>query len=63
MGIGRFYSHDGPSMKTTIPFLKNNEFDYSSLLGFLDNPGSLAWIIFIPIVIIIVNIHYLRLVL
>jgi phospho-N-acetylmuramoyl-pentapeptide-transferase len=52
---GRFYSHDGPSMKTTIPFLKNNEFDYSSLLGFLDNPGSLAWIIFIPIVIIIIT--------
>jgi phospho-N-acetylmuramoyl-pentapeptide-transferase len=51
----RYYSHDGPSMKTTIPFLKNNEFNYSSLLGFLENPGSIAWIIFIPIVIIIIT--------
>ncbi len=44
------------SMKTTIPFVKNNEFDYSSLLSFLgDNYQSWAWIIFIPFVILIVT--------
>jgi phospho-N-acetylmuramoyl-pentapeptide-transferase len=44
------------SLKTTIPFVKNNEFDYGSLVGFLgDNAKSLAWIIFIPIVIFIVT--------
>ena len=44
------------SMKTTIPFVKNNEFDYSSVLSFLgDNYQKWAWIIFIPFVIIIVT--------
>jgi len=44
------------SMKTTIPFVKNNEFDYSSLLSFLgDGYEKWAWIIFIPFVIIIVT--------
>jgi len=44
------------SMKTTIPFVKNNEFDYSSLLSFLgDNYKKWAWIIFIPFVILIVT--------
>ena len=44
------------SMKTTIPFVKNNEFDYSWLLAFLgDGYQKWAWLIFIPIVIIIVT--------
>ncbi len=44
------------SMKTTIPFVKNNEFDYSSLLGFMgDKAKDWAWILFIPIVIFIVT--------
>jgi phospho-N-acetylmuramoyl-pentapeptide-transferase len=44
------------SMKTTIPFVKNNEFDYSSLLSFLgDNYRQWAWLIFIPFVILIVT--------
>ncbi len=44
------------SMKTTIPFVKNNEFDYSSLLSFLgEGYRKWAWLIFIPIVIIIVT--------
>jgi phospho-N-acetylmuramoyl-pentapeptide-transferase len=43
------------SMKTTIPFIKNNEFDYSSLLSWLgDDYKRFTWIIFIPIVILIV---------
>jgi phospho-N-acetylmuramoyl-pentapeptide-transferase len=44
------------SMKTTIPFVKNNEFDYSSLLSFMgDGYEKWAWIIFIPFVILIVT--------
>ncbi len=47
---------DTKSMKTTIPFVKNNEFDYSWLLAFLgDGYQKWAWLIFIPIVIIIVT--------
>ena len=44
------------STKTTIPFLKNNEFDYSSLIDWCcDNAMDWAWLIFIPMVIIIVT--------
>lgn len=44
------------SMKTTIPFVKNNEFDYSVLLSFMgDHYKNWAWLIFIPIVIIIIT--------
>lgn len=44
------------SMKTTIPFVKNNEFDYASLLGFMgDKAKDWAWVLFIPIVIFIVT--------
>jgi phospho-N-acetylmuramoyl-pentapeptide-transferase len=47
---------DTKSTTTTIPFVKNNEFDYSSLLSFLgDNYKSWTWLLFIPIVIIIVT--------
>jgi phospho-N-acetylmuramoyl-pentapeptide-transferase len=44
------------SMETTIPFIKNNEFDYSWLISFLgDGYKKWAWLIFIPIVILIVT--------
>lgn len=44
------------SMKTTIPFVKNNEFDYANLLSWLgDGYRKWTWIIFIPIVIFIVT--------
>jgi len=47
---------DTKSLKTTIPFVKNNEFDYASLLKFMgDGYAKWAWLIFIPIVIIIVT--------
>lgn len=43
--------------KTTIPFVKNNEFDYAWLLGFLgpETAKKYAWIIFIPFVIFLVT--------
>jgi phospho-N-acetylmuramoyl-pentapeptide-transferase len=44
---------DEPSMKTTIPFLKNNELDYSRLFGFLGE--EYVWIFYVLIVIFIVT--------
>lgn len=44
------------TLKTTIPFLKNNEFDYTRVLSFMgDNAVKYGWLIFIPIVILIVT--------
>lgn len=44
------------STKTTIPFIKNHEFDYALLLKWT-GPGyrNLAWLIFIPVVILIIT--------
>jgi len=44
------------STMTTIPFVKNNEFNYTSLITWV-NPAlaKYAWLIFIPIVIFIVT--------
>lgn len=44
------------STLTNIPFFKGNNFEYSSLLGFLgDNAKHLIWIVFVPIVIFIIT--------
>lgn len=44
------------STKTTIPFVKNNEFNYESLVGWIgDYSSSLSWIGFVLIVIFIVT--------
>ncbi|NLE63195.1 MAG: phospho-N-acetylmuramoyl-pentapeptide-transferase [Bacteroidales bacterium] len=43
------------STKTTIPFVKNNEFDYSILLKWLgDGYKDWTWLIYIPIIIFII---------
>ncbi|WP_430615023.1 phospho-N-acetylmuramoyl-pentapeptide-transferase [Flavobacterium sp. JP2137] len=48
--------YDVKSTATTIPFLKNNEFDYGKVLAWLgDGYENYAWLIFIPIVIFIVT--------
>jgi len=50
------YAEAEHSLVTTIPFVKNNEFDYSSLLFFLgDKAKDWGWLVFIPIVIFIVT--------
>jgi phospho-N-acetylmuramoyl-pentapeptide-transferase len=43
------------STKTTIPFIKNNEFDYSWLVGFIneDHRQPYTWLVFVIIVIFI----------
>jgi phospho-N-acetylmuramoyl-pentapeptide-transferase len=44
------------STKTTIPFVKNNEFDYARLISWAgDGARDYAWLIYIPIVIFIVT--------
>lgn len=44
------------STATTIPFFKNNEFDYAEILSFMgDGYQDYAWLIFIPIVIFIIT--------
>lgn len=44
------------STATTIPFLKNNEFDYAEVLSFMgDGYKDWAWLIFIPVVIFIIT--------
>ncbi|MFN8240678.1 MAG: phospho-N-acetylmuramoyl-pentapeptide-transferase [Bacteroidales bacterium] len=45
------------STKTTIPFIKNNEFDYKWLVSFVNDPlrQPLTWIVFVLIVIFIVT--------
>ena len=44
------------STKTTIPFYKNNEFDYAWPLSWIgDGYQKYAWIIFIPFVILIIT--------
>lgn len=50
------FSDEEKSTKTTIPFVKNNELDYSAPLRWI-NPswGHLGWIIFIPLVIFVVT--------
>ena len=44
------------STATTIPFLKNNEFDYAKVLSFMgDGYEKYSWLIFIPFVILIIT--------
>jgi phospho-N-acetylmuramoyl-pentapeptide-transferase len=45
------------STKTTIPFVKNNEFDYAWLVAFLNDPfrKPFTWIVFVLIVIFIIT--------
>ena len=50
-----FIIEEARSTKTTIPFFKNNEFDYALLLKWLgDGYQKWAFLIFIPIVILII---------
>ncbi len=47
---------DRKSTKTTIPFLKNHEFDYAYLVGFMgEKKQKWAWLIFVIVVIFIIT--------
>ena len=44
------------STKTTIPFMKNNEFDYAELISWAgEGSKDWVWVVFIPMVILIVT--------
>lgn len=51
----KYAQHSTKTLKTTIPFLKNNELDYGKFIswGGLDNL-KFGWIVFIPMVILII---------
>jgi phospho-N-acetylmuramoyl-pentapeptide-transferase len=50
-----FSKNEVKSTKTTLPFIKNNEFDYSWLISWAgDGYKNWTWLIFIPIVVFIV---------
>ena len=54
--ISADFGPEHKSLKTTIPFFKNNEFDYDVLVGWLgDGAKKYAWIIFTLIVIFIIT--------
>jgi len=54
--LPRYAPQSTKSLETTIPFIKNNEFDYSSIISFLGaGYKKWAWLIFVPIVIFIVT--------
>lgn len=54
--IPKYAEEATKSLKTTIPFVKNNELNYEALISWAcDNCAKWAWIIFIPIVILIVT--------
>lgn len=52
----QFTKESEHSTKTTIPFIKDHEFDYAKLIKFIGkNYQDYAWLIFIPIVIFIIT--------
>jgi len=52
----KMYQLELKSTKTTIPFVKNNEFDYANLLRFLgDGYEKWAFLIYIPFIIFIIT--------
>ena len=53
---GKSFLQEEKSTKTTIPLLKNNEFDYSDVIVWAgEGAKDYAWLIFIPAVIFIVT--------
>lgn len=56
VGITMYLSEDVTNLNTTIPFIKNNEFDYAWLLTWIsDDLAQYVWLIFIPLVVVIVT--------
>ncbi|MEZ4788080.1 MAG: phospho-N-acetylmuramoyl-pentapeptide-transferase [Flavobacterium haoranii] len=54
--VEKIKSVEVKSTETTIPFLKNNTFDYAKVLSFMgEGYQNWAWLIFIPVVIFIIT--------
>lgn len=52
-GEENFEYNDVHSSRTTVPFVKNNELDYSKIFPFL--PEEYTWIVYVVVVIIVVT--------
>ena len=53
---GKFYTHDTPSMNTNLPFVRNNTINYASLIRWTGKGYERwAWLIYIPVVILIIT--------
>lgn len=51
-----YFQQEEKSLKTTIPFFKNNQFDYEEIIGFLgEKAKDYAWLLFIPVVVFIIT--------
>lgn len=56
INTSQLFGKEQKSLKTTIPFVKNNEFDYSTLINWIGgNAKDYSWIIFTLIVVFIVT--------
>lgn len=54
--VSHFVTRDVKSTKTTIPFVKNNEFEYAYIIGFMGKRAEKwAWLVLILAVIIIIT--------
>jgi phospho-N-acetylmuramoyl-pentapeptide-transferase len=54
--IPKYAEEETKSIKTTIPFVKNNEFDYNVIVKWIcEDCNKWGWIVFIPMVILIVT--------
>ncbi len=52
----QFTKESEHSTKTTIPFIKDHEFDYAKIIKFIGKDyQNYAWLVFIPIVILIIT--------
>ncbi len=54
--VERIEGAEVKSLKTNVPFFKNNELDYSEMVSWIgEGAADYAWLLFIPIVIFIVT--------
>ena len=55
--VTKKFQKEEKAVISTVPFVKNNEFDYSKILFWMDEKQAeqWAWVVFIPIVIFIVT--------
>ncbi|WP_228237166.1 phospho-N-acetylmuramoyl-pentapeptide-transferase [Allomuricauda sp. M10] len=54
--VERVFGEETKAVRTNVPFFKNNELDYADFISWMgDGMENYAWIIFIPVVILIVT--------
>jgi len=54
--VAKVYGQEIKSVRTNIPFFKNNELDYAEFISWMgEGVADYAWLIFIPVVILIVT--------